>query len=59
MWFIAMNKTVVYIGLGAAILYFFTKGKSDKKVSQGQILNNLSEEEKAKINDTWKNVLVT
>jgi hypothetical protein len=58
MWFIAMNKTVVYIGLGAAILYFFSKGKSDKKVTEAKIFNNLSEEERAKAIKTWENVLV-
>jgi|TARA_B110000908_G_C10253223_1_gene453538 hypothetical protein len=53
-----MNKTVVYIGLGAAILYFFSKGKSDKKVTEAKIFNNLSEEERAKAIKTWENVLV-
>ena len=46
-----MNKNVIYIGIGAALLYFFTKKNNvGKKI-------DLSEKEQKKLNDyTTKNL---
>jgi hypothetical protein len=42
-----MNKNVIYIGIGAALLYFFTKNKS--VVAAGKAIT-LTKEEQEKLN---------